>query len=106
MGYNSPRYIHTVYQAMNLAFADRDFYYGDPDFPPEEPVAGLLSKDYAKQRFAGDAPRRATTPTCGPATPTRSRAATNPFQALLDAWRTVPGDAHGAARARPRRRTR
>ncbi len=34
MGYNSTRYIHTLYQAMNLAYADRDFYYGDPDFPP------------------------------------------------------------------------
>ena len=33
MGYNSARYIHTVYQAMNLAFADRDFYYGDPALP-------------------------------------------------------------------------
>ena len=50
MGYNSARYIHTLYQAMNLAFADRDFYYGDPYFPPEEPIEGLLSKDYAKQR--------------------------------------------------------
>ncbi|HET9225287.1 MAG TPA: gamma-glutamyltransferase, partial [Thermoanaerobaculia bacterium] len=38
MGLNSARYIHTVYQAMNLAFADRDFYYGDPYSPPEEPV--------------------------------------------------------------------
>ncbi|HWT44427.1 MAG TPA: gamma-glutamyltransferase, partial [Vicinamibacterales bacterium] len=44
MGYNSPRYIHTLYQVMNLAFADRDFYYGDPYFPPAEPVEGLLSK--------------------------------------------------------------
>ena len=34
MGYNSTRYIHAVYQAMNLAFADRDFYYGDPYYPP------------------------------------------------------------------------
>lgn len=50
MGYNSSRYIHTLYQTMNLAFADRDFYYGDPYFPPEEPMKGLLSKDYAKQR--------------------------------------------------------
>ena len=40
MGYNSARYIHALYQAMNLAFADRDFYYGDPDFPPEEPTQG------------------------------------------------------------------
>jgi gamma-glutamyltranspeptidase/glutathione hydrolase len=50
MGYNSTRYIHTLYQTMNLAFADRDFYYGDPAFPPEEPIRGLLSKEYARQR--------------------------------------------------------
>ena len=47
-------YLHTLYQAMNLAFADRDFYYGDPSFPPEEPVQGLLSKEYAKQRLRPD----------------------------------------------------
>jgi gamma-glutamyltranspeptidase/glutathione hydrolase len=52
MGYNSASYIHTLYQAMNLAFADRDFYYGDPYFPPDEPRKGLLSKEYAKQRAA------------------------------------------------------
>lgn len=50
MGYNSAKYIHTLYQTMNLTFADRDFYYGDPYFPPQEPIRGLLSKDYAKQR--------------------------------------------------------
>ena len=50
MGYNSSRYIHTVNQAMGLAFADRDFYYGDPYFSPEEPIKGLLSKAYAKER--------------------------------------------------------
>ncbi|MEO6549348.1 MAG: gamma-glutamyltransferase, partial [Ferruginibacter sp.] len=50
MGYNSATYIHTLYQTMNLAFADRDFYYGDPYFPPEEPIKGLLDKSYAKQR--------------------------------------------------------
>ena len=50
MGYNSPQYIHTVYQAMNLSFADRDFYYGDPYANPQEPIKGLLSKAYAKQR--------------------------------------------------------
>jgi gamma-glutamyltranspeptidase/glutathione hydrolase len=36
---------------MNLAFADRDFYYGDPAFAPEEPIKGLLSKEYAKERM-------------------------------------------------------
>lgn len=50
MGYNSTRYIHTIYQSMSLAFADRDFYYGDPYFAPDEPIQGLLSKDYAKER--------------------------------------------------------
>lgn len=50
MGYNSTKYIHTLYQTMNLSFADRDFYYGDPYFPPEEPMKGLLSKVYAKDR--------------------------------------------------------
>ncbi|MGZ8524757.1 MAG: gamma-glutamyltransferase family protein, partial [Chitinophagaceae bacterium] len=50
MGYNSTKYIHTLYQTMNLSFADRDFYYGDPYFPPAEPIRGLLNKDYAKQR--------------------------------------------------------
>lgn len=49
MGYNSTQYIHTVYQAMNLSFADRDFYYGDPAFV-KTPIKGLLSKEYAQQR--------------------------------------------------------
>lgn len=51
MGFNSARYIHTLYQVMNLTFADRDFYYGDPYFAPEEPIKGLLSKEYAKERI-------------------------------------------------------
>lgn len=51
MGYNSSKYIHTLYQTMNLAFADRDFYYGDPAFEPKEPMQGLLSKEYAKERI-------------------------------------------------------
>ncbi len=49
MGHNSPRYLHTVLEAVKLAFADRDRYYGDPKFSkiPEET---LLSKSYAAQR--------------------------------------------------------
>lgn len=50
MGYNSATYIHTIYQALNMAMADRDFYYGDPYFTPKEPMEGLLSKEYAKKR--------------------------------------------------------
>ncbi|HHM24279.1 MAG TPA: gamma-glutamyltransferase family protein, partial [Bacteroidetes bacterium] len=51
MGLNSARYIHLLYQVMNLAYADRDFYYGDPYFSPEEPLKGLLSKEYARERI-------------------------------------------------------
>ena len=49
MGHNSPPYIHTVSQALNLAFADRQTYYGDPDFA-DVPIEGLLSKEYARER--------------------------------------------------------
>ena len=48
-GHNSPRYIHTVTEALKLAFADRDRYYGDPRFV-EVPIEALLSQDYAEQR--------------------------------------------------------
>jgi gamma-glutamyltranspeptidase / glutathione hydrolase len=49
MGHNSPQYLHTVLEAVKLAFADRDRFYGDPKFSkiPEET---LLSKSYAEER--------------------------------------------------------
>ena len=49
MGHNSADYLHVIVEAMKLAFADRDTYYADPDFV-EIPAAGLLSKEYARQR--------------------------------------------------------
>ena len=49
MGRNSADYVHTVIEAMKLAFADRDSYYADPDFV-SIPAEGLLSKAYAKRR--------------------------------------------------------
>jgi gamma-glutamyltranspeptidase/glutathione hydrolase len=89
MGYNSPRYIHSLYQAMNLAFADRDFYYGDPYFPPAEPVRGLLSKEYAKARFAEiDWARNDST--VKPGDPYPYQGEVNPFGALLAAWTVIP----------------
>jgi gamma-glutamyltranspeptidase/glutathione hydrolase len=94
MGYNSARYIHTLYQAMNLAFADRDFYYGDPAFPPEEPVAGLLSKDYARARFR-QIRAEANDPDVRPGDPYPFQGGENPFRALLDRWRTAPGTETG-----------
>jgi gamma-glutamyltranspeptidase/glutathione hydrolase len=87
MGYNSARYIHTVYQAMNLAFADRDFYYGDPYFPPEEPLRGLLSKEYARERMQligferNDAGIR-------PGDPYRFQGGTNPYREYLERWQS------------------
>jgi gamma-glutamyltranspeptidase / glutathione hydrolase len=83
MGYNSARYIHTLYQAMNLAFADRDFYYGDPYFPPEEPINGLLSKEYAKQRAALIKYDR-NNPGIGPGNPYPFENKTNPYLDLLN----------------------
>jgi gamma-glutamyltranspeptidase / glutathione hydrolase len=51
MGYASADYLHTIVEAMKLAYADRDSYYADPAFVTV-PAAGLLSKEYAKQRAA------------------------------------------------------
>ena len=51
MGHNSPDYIHTVVEAMKLAYADRDTYYADTDFV-DVPAEGLLSTTYAQERAA------------------------------------------------------
>ncbi|HET9465305.1 MAG TPA: gamma-glutamyltransferase [Gemmatimonadales bacterium] len=89
MGYNSPEYIHALYQAMNLAYADRDFYYGDPYFPPMEPVKGLLSKEYAKARF-GQIDWARNDSTVKPGDPYPYQGELNPFRDLLAAWTVVP----------------
>jgi gamma-glutamyltranspeptidase/glutathione hydrolase len=49
MGHNSAGYIHTLTESLKLALADRDRYYGDPDFV-KIPTAELLSKSYAALR--------------------------------------------------------
>ena len=85
MGYNSARYIHTIYQAMSLAFADRDFYYGDPYFPPAEPVAGLLSKEYARERAKLIRADR-NDPNIGPGDPYPFQNEKNPFLDALQNW--------------------
>ena len=82
MGYNSVKYIHTLYQTMNLTFADRDFYYGDPRFSNNQPMKGLLSKDYAKQR-AGLIDFQKNDPTVGPGNPYLFEGKTNPYLNLL-----------------------
>ncbi|HET9704285.1 MAG TPA: gamma-glutamyltransferase family protein [Vicinamibacterales bacterium] len=60
MGHASADYLHTVTEAMKLAYADRDTYYADPAFV-QVPVEGLLSKAYAKERAALIDPKRAST---------------------------------------------
>ena len=98
MGYNSARYLHAIYQAMNLAFADRDFYYGDPYVPPAEPIKGLLSKAYAKERFKTINWSK-NDPEIGPGDPYPYQGEKNPFRSLLERWRATGGakTAGGAA---------
>src|SRR5437773_1027679 len=49
MGANSANYLHTVHEAIKLAYDDRNAYLGDPAFA-SVPIKGLLSKEYAATR--------------------------------------------------------
>jgi gamma-glutamyltranspeptidase/glutathione hydrolase len=51
LGHNSAAYIHVVAEALKLAFADRERYYGDPRFA-SVPIAELLAPSYARERAA------------------------------------------------------
>ena len=91
MGYNSVNYIHTLYQVMNLAFADRDFYYGDPYFPPEEPLKGLLSKEYAKARLQ-QIDWNINDEEAKPGDPYPFENRTNPYLHYLEKWTNVQAE--------------
>jgi gamma-glutamyltranspeptidase/glutathione hydrolase len=95
MGYNSARYVHALYQVMNLAFADRDFYYGDPYVAPEEPIKGLLSKGYARER-AKQINWDRNDPKVKPGDPYPFQGGTNPYAHLLAAWPPPPPKPTGA----------
>ena len=89
LGYNSSQYIHTLYQALSMSMADRDFYYGDPYFPPAEPLAGLLSKKYARSRWQAFQPGANDT-SIQPGDPYAFQRGKNPFLKELEAWTNVP----------------
>jgi gamma-glutamyltranspeptidase / glutathione hydrolase len=59
MKHNSPEYLHTVVEAVKLAFADRDRHYGDPKFSTI-PEQTLLSQAYAADRRSLIDPARAS----------------------------------------------
>ena len=68
MGFNSADYIHTVIEAEKLALADRDEYYGDPNFV-KAPMQQLLSDQYTEMRRKLIDPKRRLS-SSGRATPT------------------------------------
>ena len=86
MGFNSTNYIHNLYQIMNLSFADRDFYYGDPYFEPKEPIKGLLSKEYAKERLKLISNKNDKE--IKPGNPYNFQKGNNPFLNYIDSWET------------------
>jgi len=100
MGYNSARYMHALYQTMNLAFADRDFYYGDPYFPPAEPIEGLLSKEYAQARLRQIDWQR-NDPAVRPGDPYPYQGQSNPFADVLENWRPRIQSRRGAQLREP-----
>jgi gamma-glutamyltranspeptidase/glutathione hydrolase len=59
LGHNSASYVHTVVEAAKLAFADRERFYGDPDFV-DVPLKLLLAADYAAERRKLIDPRKAS----------------------------------------------
>jgi gamma-glutamyltranspeptidase / glutathione hydrolase len=85
LSYNSAKYLHGLYQVMNMCFADRDFYYGDPYYEPAEPVQGLLSKDYARKRF-NEINWEMNDAEAGPGDPYPFEGKANPYKAILDQW--------------------
>jgi gamma-glutamyltranspeptidase/glutathione hydrolase len=88
LGYNSARYIHTLCQAMQMALADRDFYFGDPYVSPAEPIRGLISKEYARERWQLFDPSR-NNPDTRPGDPYPFEGGKNPFPKLLRNWSTL-----------------
>ena len=93
MPYNSTKYMHMLYQVMNMTFADRDFYYGDPYYEPKEPMSGLLSKQYAKDR-AAQIDWDMNDPSIGPGDPYPYQGEVNPYLEYIEGWDTTATTSH------------
>ena len=70
MGHNSTDYLHAVIEALNLSFADRDAYFGDPDFV-QVPMDGLLDARFASERREAIHPTQAAPDVPPPGNPWR-----------------------------------
>jgi gamma-glutamyltranspeptidase/glutathione hydrolase len=77
LGHNSTQYIHHVIEAAKLAFADREAWYGDPDYA-QVPIPGLLSREYAEIRRRLIDPQRALLDPARPGDPIAMRALIDP----------------------------
>lgn len=99
MTHDSADYVHTVTEAMKLAYADRDTYYADTAFV-QVPAEGLLSKAYAKERAALISSRQASRAfIAGDPLPYDSKVKTWPFAKynVADGTLSAPQDAAAAA---------
>src|SRR5262245_48470445 len=90
MGYGSADYLHTVIEAMKLAYADRDTYYADPAFVTV-PAEGLLSKEYAKTRAKLIDPKHSST--------TFIAGDPLPYDSKVKLWNYLKADVRNAASA-------
>jgi gamma-glutamyltranspeptidase / glutathione hydrolase len=77
LGHNSASYIHCVIEAAKLAFADREAWYGDPEYT-QVPMEGLLSSEYAAMRRRLIDPRRALLDAALPGDPIAMRPTMEP----------------------------
>ena len=68
LGHNEPAYIHTVIEALKLAYADRHHYYGDPNFV-DVPMEALLSAEYTERRRKMIDPKKAAPGMPAPGSP-------------------------------------